>query len=248
MQVVILAGGLGKRLKPLTEKVPKPMISINGRPFLEHQLKLLKKFNLTRVILCLGHRAGVVESYFGSGSQWGFDIKYSIEEKLLGTGGALKRAEEYLEDSFLLLNGDTYLPIDYTRLISCFRETNRIGLIVVYDNQKKIAPNNIALDKSNMVIRYNKDASDFVGELYYSSASLVDEANEVQGMSYVDAGALVLKKKVLDLIPEDRVVSLEEEIFPELIRLRELGAYPTKQRYYDIGTPERLLLIKEVLK
>lgn len=228
MQVVILAGGLGKRLKPLTERVPKPMISINSRPFLEHQLKLLKKFNLTRVVLCLGHRAEAVESYFGSGSKWGFDIKYSLEEKLLGTGGALKRAEEYLEDSFLLLNGDTYLPIDYTHLISCFREMNRMGLIVVYDNREKIVPNNIALDKSNMVIRYDK--------------------RKEGGLSYVDAGVVVLKKEVLKLIPKNRVVSLEEEIFPELIRLRELWAYPTKERYYDIGTPERLLLIKEVLK
>ena len=228
MQVVILAGGLGKRLKPLTERVPKPMISINGRPFLEHQLKLLKKFNLTRGVLCLGHRAEVVESYFGSGSKWGFDIKYSIEEQLLGTGGALKRAEEYLEDSFLLLNGDTYLPIDYTHLISRFREMNRMGLMVVYGNQEKIAPNNIALDRSNMVICYDK--------------------RKEEGLSYIDAGVMVLKKEVLELIPKNRVVSLEEEIFPELIRLKELWAYPTKQRYHDIGTPERLSLIREVLR
>ena len=117
MQVVILAGGLGKRLRPVTEQIPKVMVTVNGKPFLQHVLELLKSQEITDIVLCIGYLGEQVKACFGKGESLGLVIKYSEEKgKLLGTGGALKQTQDLLEDYFLVLNGDTYLPIDYNEL------------------------------------------------------------------------------------------------------------------------------------
>lgn len=229
MQTVILAGGLGTRLRPLTEKIPKPMILVKDKPFLEHQLILLKKFDLKKIILCLSYLSNTIQDYFGDGSRWGLNIRYSIEEKPLGTGGALKKAEKYLQDHFLALNGDSYLPFDYHRFTFYFRDIKSLGLLAVYHNRKRIAPSNIALNHRSMVSEYNK-------------------REEKQSMHYIDAGVMIFQKRMLELIPPDKVVSLEEDIFPELIEMGELQAYPTEERYYDIGAFHRLKEIEEILE
>src|SRR3989338_4163835 len=113
MQAVVLCGGLGTRLRPLTEKVPKPMVELNGKPFLEHLVLFLKKQGFSEFLFLSSYHHEKIESHFGNGKKFGVNIAYSVEEKLLGTGGALLNAEQKLGEEFLLVNGDTFLPINF---------------------------------------------------------------------------------------------------------------------------------------
>jgi len=222
MQAVILAGGLGTRLRPLTHQIPKVMVLIKEKPFLEYILELLKRNNLKKIVLCAGYLGEKIENYFGNGKKWGMDIKYSFEKEkgLLGTGGALKNAELLLENEFIVLYGDTFLNINYQDLISYFYKQGKLGVMAAFTNQSKTMLNNIEVNKKNEIINYDKKKE--------------EKAN------CVDAGVLVFKKDILKLIPSNKKVSLEEEIFPILIQKKEMSAYSTNQRFYDIGTFEQL--------
>ncbi len=227
MQAVILTGGKGTRLRPLTYEIPKSMIPIHGRPFLEHLLELVKSFGINEVLLLIGYLGEHIEKHFGDGSKFGLKVEYSHEQTLLGTGGALKNARCKLTEEFLLLNGDTFLPIDYRELIELFHRYDIIGTVTVFNDPKGIIANNIAVGESNLVIDYSKKDS--------------------VGMTHVDAGVVVLKKGVLDIIAEVQVCSLEKEVFHKLIRMKQLSAFVTNQRFYDMGSLEGLRLLKEVL-
>ncbi len=228
MQTVILAGGKGTRLKPLTYQIPKSLVPIHGKPFLHYQLEFIKSFNLNNVLLLVSYLGDQIEDYFGDGSRFGLKIEYSYEEIPLGTGGALKNAGDKLSDEFLLLNGDTYLPIDYDAFIKYFKEFDKIGTITAYDNPEEIVPNNIAVGISNLVVNYNKKDS--------------------RGMTHVDAGVMVFKKELLNFIPEGQTSSLEENTFNELIKRKELAAFVINQRFYDMGNFKELEVIKGVLR
>jgi len=227
MQSVILAGGIGTRLRPLTEKIPKPMVVVGGKPFLQYQLELLKSFGLKKILLLVSYLGNQIEDFFGNGSKFGMEIEYCYEETPLGTGGALKHAEYMLDDEFLLLNGDTYLPIDYRILIETYYNHRPVGLITAYDNNERIVPNNLAVDESNVVTNYNK--------------------RNMEGMTHVDAGVLILRKEVVELIPAGKVCSLEEEIFSKLIERNNLMAFPTSKRFYDIGTFNEIEVFRSML-
>lgn len=231
MQAVILAGGLGTRLRPLTEEIPKVMVSVNGKPFLLYLLKLLRSQGISDVVLCIGYRAQQVKDYFGNGESLEVNIRYSEEkEELLGTAGALKQAQSLLGDYFLAINGDTYIPIDYREVEKSFLRRAQKALMVVYDNQEDTgAKNNVVLGDNLMVKRYDKESPD-------------------TSLEYVEAGVLALRKEVLDLIKEGDSISLEEGLYPGLIQQRELAAYVTNQRFYDIGLPEQRRILEEFLK
>lgn len=228
MQSVIVAGGLGTRLRPITYEVPKSMVRVNGKPFLEHQIQRLESGGIKTLLLCIGYLGEQIREYFGDGSRFGVNIKYSVEEKPLGTGGALKNAEKELEKEFILLNGDTVTQVDYKKLMEIHKSSGKTGLVLLYDNSERIAANNISLGKDGLVTAYSKKSS--------------------IGMTHVDAGVYVFNKKVLSLIPKNRKVSLEAEIFPKLIKQKELLGCKTKQRFYDMGTPERLKKMEEILR
>ena len=227
MQVVILAGGLGTRLRPLTHTVPKPMVLINGKPFLEYQLEMLKKNGFKDFILCTGYLGEKIEEYFGNGEKIGIHIKYSKESEPLGTGGALKNAQKLLEDEFTVIYGDSFLPMDYKSLIADFNKSKKLAMPVVFKNNPKIVLNNIEVSKTGEVLRY-------------------DKRNEGQS-NYVEAGVHVFKKGVLNFVPENSVFSLEEELLPVLIKKGELNAHITNKRFYDIGTFERLEIFTKVV-
>lgn len=230
MQAVILAGGLGTRLWPITKDVPKPMVPVRGVPYLEHQLRYLARQGVRSIVLLTGYLGEQVEAYFGDGSGLGMSIRYSREPQPLGTGGALKLAAELLAPSFLLIYGDSFLPMDYGAAMTRLELPGAVGLVVVYDNRlaDTSVRNNIAIDGGGLVTRYEKDAAD------------------KKGLDFVEAGVLAFRREVTSLIGNG-AVSLEKEIFPELIRLRQLVAYVTSQRFYDIGTPERLAAFERYL-
>ena len=231
MQAVVLAGGLGTRLWPITKQIPKPMAPVNGIPYLEYQLRLLAAQGFGSALILTGYLGEQIEGYFQDGSALGLPLQYSREPAPLGTGGALRHAGGLLEDRFVLIYGDSFLPIDYRPLFPRLEEPGTSGVVVVYDNRVEDTSvrNNIALDDKNCVTVYSKDSDEWTR------------------LSYVEAGVLAFRRSILELIPPG-VVSLEKEIFPVLIKSRALAGYPTRQRFYDIGTPERLARFEAYLK
>ena len=230
MQSVILAGGLGTRLGEITKRIPKPMVPIAGTPYLEHQLRALKDQGFTDIVLLTGYLGEQIEEYFGSGERLGLSVRYSREVSPLGTAGALRRAADLLADQFLLIYGDSYLPIEYARVLEQLERSRAVGLVVAYDNRlgDTSVRNNLQIGDDGYVLRYSKDSP------------------EEEGLHYVEAGVLAFRRTVLDLIPPDGQVSLENEVFPRLISRRDLIAWVTSQRFYDIGTPDRLKVINEL--
>ena len=230
MQAVILAGGLGTRLRPITYTIPKAMVPIGDRPFLEHQIELLKKHRIKHFLLLTGYHGAHIRSHFKNGSAYGVKISYSHEETPQGTGGALKKAYNQLENRFILLYGDSYLPIDYGALIRYADNHNRKGVVVAYNNETDTrVTNNLCVGENGIVLRYEKDSAR-------------------KDLNYVESGVLILRKEVVGMIPSDQQSSLEGKIFPQLILQGELIAYITKERFYDIGTPEGLLPATQYLK
>lgn len=229
MQVVILAGGLGTRLGPLTRTTPKPMVPVKGVPYLEHQLRLLGRQGLTDIVLLTGYLGEQIEEYFGDGDRMGLRLRYSREFEPLGTGGALRQARPLLEEAFLVIYGDSYLRIDYAAVGALLSRAPAV-MAVHRDplGETSVRPN-VALDYDGALLRYDKRAADGAG------------------LEYIEAGVLALRRSVLDLIPPTGAVSLEERIFPVLIRHRQLWGFPTSQRFYDIGTPQRLQAIEAYL-
>lgn len=227
MQVVILAGGKGTRLNPLTKNIPKSMLQIHGKPFLEYQINSFKQQQIKDIVLCIGYLGKQIKDHFQDGAKLGVRISYSEEkERLLGTAGAIKNAQALLEKKFLLTYGDTYLLWDYSRVINYFKSFNKLALMVVYKNTYRHYKNNVIL-KDNLVTVYNKN-------------------KELPKMAYIDWGLSVLKNDVLSLIPDGQTVSLEE-FYQELIRRKELLAFETKQRFYEIGSFKGLAEFKDLV-
>ena len=226
MQTVILAGGQGTRLFPITDEMPKPMVPIKDKPFLEYLLLLLKRNSLRRILLCVGYLGSKIEAYFGDGRRLGMEIKYSYEKELLGTGGALKLAGDLIEEKILLLYGDSYLDIDYGDFIKFFENQKTIGSIVIYNNAMgdTNVKNNIAVE-GNLITKYDKNKKD-------------------SSLKYVEAGVSIFKKELLNLIQKNRFVSLENDILPILIKNKELTGYKSKTRFCDIGTLDSLNYFK----
>ena len=219
-QAVILAGGLGTRLLPITRTVPKAMIPIRGRPFLEYQLALLKSRGVTDIILCIGHLGDVLASHFGDGSRLGLSIRYGREgDRLLGTAGALKNVERLLNEIFFVTYGDGYLAMDYQGAMTYFRRHRRLGLMAVYKNRDRYDRSNIVVD-GRFVAGYNKRL-------------------RVPGMAYIDFGVSIFRREALRQIPPGVAFSLES-LYTSLIGQRQLLAYEVRRRFYEVGSPRGL--------
>jgi NDP-sugar pyrophosphorylase family protein len=232
LQAVILAGGLGVRLRPLTLAVPKPMAPVAGKPYLEHQLALLSRQGIGDIVILTGYLGDQIERHFGDGSRLGLTVRYSREELPLGTGGAILRARPLLAEEFLVIYGDSYLPIDYAEVLGRLADRKADGVLVVYDNRHgdTAVRNNVALGAGGLVERYAKDVPG------------------TAGLTHVDAGVAALRRAALDLWDgAAERWSIEAELYTRLISRRRLLAYETRQRFYDIGTPERLKLIEGFL-
>jgi MurNAc alpha-1-phosphate uridylyltransferase len=218
--MVILAGGLGTRLRPLTSQVPKALIPIGGKPFLHHQIDLLKRQGIRDIVLCVGHLREQVQDYFGDGRWLGMRIRYSEEEDhLLGTAGAIKNAESLLGDDFFLMYGDSYLMIDYREVMRYFRRFDRLGLMVVWKNVDRFERSNVMVE-GNLVTAYNKD-------------------QQSPGMVYINYCLSVLRKEAFVFIPAGRPFS-QEEFYQTLIDQGQLLAFEVEQRFYEIGSPRGL--------
>ena len=215
IQVAILAGGLATRLGELTRNRPKSLVEILHKPFLTYQLELLKQQGVTDVVLCIGHLGTQIKEAFGDGSKYGLHIDYSVEDRPLGTAGALKNAESLLHDVFVVMYGDSYLFMDLQKILPYFLARNKLGLNTVYLNHDSYDQSNMVVS-GNMVVKYSK----------------VEKSKD---MVYIDYGATVLKKEALQLIPDNRPYPLED-LFASLISMEQFLAYEVKERFYEIGS------------
>ena len=226
--VAILAGGLATRLRPITEKIPKSLVQVAGKPFLTHQLELLQSRGIRRAVLCLGHLGEMIQSEFGDGSAFGVRLDYSFDgPKLLGTGGALKRALPLLGDEFFVLYGDSYLPIEYRPVAAFFRHSGRPGLMTVYRNEGRY-------DTSNVVFRD--------GEI-----TVYDKKNRRPEMQHIDYGLSLFKAAAFASYSADRPFDLAE-VMGKLVREKQLAGYEVRERFYEMGSPAGLAELEALLK
>jgi N-acetyl-alpha-D-muramate 1-phosphate uridylyltransferase len=216
LQAVILAGGLGTRLKPITDSLPKALTPVLGRPFIDYQVELLKKSGVRDFVICIGYLGEKIEGHLGDGSRLGVKVEYSRDgPELLGPSGALKRAERLLGDSFFVTYGDAYLRAPYGRIMEALLDSDRLGLMVVFRNDGRYGKSDVVVE-SGMVVRYDKKKS-------------------FDGMHWINFGVSALRKDALRAIPEGRVCG-EEEFYGTLIKERQLKAFQVEDRFYEIGT------------
>jgi len=227
-QAVILAGGIGTRLRPLTNNLPKPMIPINRKPFLEYLIDLLKENGIEEVVLLLGYLPEKIKKYFGNGSKFGINIKYSIGDVSFETGKRIKNAKELLDDNFLLMYCDNYWPLDLKKLVKYHDEHNVLTTVTIYTNKDNFTKSNMRIDNQGYGILY-------------------DKSRKEKNLSGVDIGFFIINKKVLELMPNTNF-SFEKEILPKLIKEKQLAGYLTDHKYYSIGKIERLPITEQFLK
>ncbi len=226
--VAILAGGLAKRLRPLTEALPKALIAVAGEPFLAHQLRLLQSRGIRRVILCLGYLGEMIEAQFGDGARYGMKIEYSFDgSQLLGTGGALKRALPILNGQFFVLYGDSYLPIDYGSVARAFRHSGKPALMTIFKNKDRWDFSNVSFDGEE-IRRY-------------------DKRNRTEDMRYIDYGLGVFRTEALASWPNDKPFDLAD-VYRDLIAKKQLAGFEVKQRFYEIGSSEGLAELDSLLR
>ncbi|HEY1786892.1 MAG TPA: nucleotidyltransferase family protein [Verrucomicrobiae bacterium] len=225
--VAILAGGLATRLRPITEKIPKSLVPIAGKPFLAHQLELLHSRGIRRAVLCVGHLGEMIERDFGSGSNYGMELKYSFDgPKLLGTGGAIKQALPMLGSEFFVLYGDSYLPVDCAPIAQSFHQSGKPALMTVFQNEGKF-------DTSNVVFAD--------GEI-----KVYDKKLKLPEMRYIDYGLSLFKSSVFDSYAADQTFDLAE-VMTKLVREKQLAGYEVRERFYEIGSPSGLDELETIL-
>ena len=227
MPVAILAGGLATRLRPLTEKIPKVLLEVAGRPFLEHQIEYLRTQKIRRVVLCVGFLGDMIRERYGTGAALGVELQYSFDGSvLLGTGGAIRQALPALSDSFFVLYGDSYLLIDYADVAKSFAHSGRRALMTVFPNQDR-------WDTSNVWFEH--------GEI-----KKYDKKNRLPEMRHIDYGLSLFSSSVFTEYPAGAVLDLSD-IQRDLARRGELAGYLAPIRFYEIGSPSGLRELDSVL-
>ena len=226
--VAILAGGLATRLRPITEKIPKSLVLVAGKPFLAHQLELLHARGIRHAVLCIGYLGEMIQREFGNGSTYGIRLDYSFDgPKPLGTGGAIKRALPLLGDEFFVLYGDSYLPVEYRPIAEFFQHSGKLGCMTVYRNEGRY-------DTSNVVFRD--------GEI-----AVYDKKNRPPEMRHIDYGLSLFKAAVFNSYSADQPFDLAE-VMSKLVRQKQLAGFEVRERFYEMGSPAGLSELETLLK
>ena len=226
--VAILAGGLAKRLRPITETIPKSLVTIAGMPFIAQQLRLLHSAGLRRIIVCAGYLGEMIEAEIGDGAGFDLRINYSFDgPRLLGTGGALKRALPLLGRRFFILYGDSYLPIDYRKAAIAFTAGDKAGLMTVYRNQGRWDTSNVQFE-AGQILRY-------------------DKKRRTSEMHHIDYGLGILRAESLVSWPENEPFDLAD-VYCHLLSENQLSGYEVEERFYEIGSPEGLVELDAFLR
>jgi NDP-sugar pyrophosphorylase family protein len=214
--VAILAGGLATRLRPVTEKIPKALVEVNGEPFLAHQLRLLAANGVRSVTLCLGHLGEMVREYAGDGRRFGVELSYSFDgPELRGTAGAVAQALPLLGSRFFVLYGDSYLPCDYATVERAFVESGRSALMTVFENHGQWDTSNVEF-AAGRIVEYSKK-------------------NRTPRMRHIDYGLGAFRAEVFEAVPASGAHDLAE-LYRDVLARGELAGFEVGQRFYEIGS------------
>jgi NDP-sugar pyrophosphorylase family protein len=226
--LALLAGGLAKRLRPLSERIAKGMIEVAGEPFIAHQLRLLRRESITHVVLCVGHLGQQFEDFVGDGSQYGLSVEYCYDgDTLLGTGGALRRALGQLGAEFLVMYGDSWLDASFAPVVEAFRSCGKSALMTVYGNFDRWDRSNVWFE-GGRILAYDKE-------------------KRLPQMRHIDWGLSMTKADVLAAGPTDQPIDLAT-IYSALAQKDELSGYEMSTRFYEIGSLEGLHETDELLR
>ena len=219
LQTAILLGGLGSRVASISKKKPKALVDINGKPFIDWQLNYLKKQGFKNIIMCVGHMSKQIIDFVGNGERYNLKIEYSDDgEKLLGTGGSIKKALPLLNQSFFILYGDSFLPINYIDVEKIFLKKQNLALMTIIKNSNKWDKSNVHLDGSK--VNYNKKYPNI-------------------HMKHIDYGLSVVNASVFDNYKEIDKFDLSD-VFYTLSKDNLLRVHEIKKRFYEIGSVKGL--------
>lgn len=218
--LVILAGGVATRLRPLTETIPKALLDVNGEPFIAHQLRLLRANDIERVIVCAGYLGEMIQDHVGDGARFGLQVAFSFDKPtLLGTAGAVKKALPLLGDAFFVLYGDTYLPCEYRAVQASFEAGGRLALMTVFRNENHWDKSNVEL-KDGRIVCY-------------------DKRHPTRQMRHIDYGLGVFSRAAFERVPSEQPYDLAT-LYQALLEQGQLAAHEVAQRFYEIGSYEGL--------
>lgn len=228
LPVVILAGGLATRLYPVTKTIPKSLVPVAGRPFIDHQLALLRENGVAQVLVCIGNFGERIAAHVGDGSRYGLDVQFSSDgDRLLGTGGAIKKACPRLPEEFMVLYGDSFLDTDMRAVEERFFSAGLPVLMTVYRNEGRFDTSNI-ITRDGRIARYDKKDRD-------------------PAMEYIDYGLIVTRRSVFDPYPADEPFDLAE-VLSRLAGDGSVAAFEVGQRFYEIGSPRGIEETEEYIR
>jgi histidinol-phosphate phosphatase family protein len=226
VQAVILAGGLGTRLKAITDLRPKPLIEFYGKAFLLYIIEHLKSQGFSQVLLLLGYLPEMFQEYLGNGRKFGVDIEYSITSESDDTGRRIKLAEPLIDDQFFLMYCDNYWPFSFERLWGHYQRSGVAAQLSVYSNKDGYTRNNVQV-RDRIICEY-------------------DKTRKAAGLNGVEIGFGIFPKTVLDLLGDDNSL-FETKVYPPLIKEKQLAGFVTDHRYYSVGSFERLSITRDFL-
>jgi NDP-sugar pyrophosphorylase family protein len=212
----------------MTEQIPKSLLEVAGRPFAEHQIELLQRHGLTNIVWCVGYLGEQIRDALGSGRRWGLQLQYAFDgQRLLGTGGALRRALPLLGEAFLVLYGDSYLECDYGAIEQAFMNSGQPGLMTVVRNDNAWDRSNVEFT-NGQIVRY-------------------DKRTQTSEMHHIDYGLGALRAAAFDAYPLDQPLDLET-VYQDLLAAEQLIGYEVSGRFYEIGSPRGLEETRQYLE
>ncbi len=219
----ILAGGEGTRLRPVTYEIAKPLLPVKGKPLLQWNIELCERVGVKEIVLAVGYKHEQIEERFGNGEKLGVQLHYNVEDKFLGTAGALKFAEDFFkgEEKFIMMNGDECKDVDFAALDKVLERNDAIAAIALTSIEYTAAGGVVKLDGEKIV---NFDEK---------------PKGERKGRKLINAGAYVLSPRILDYIPAGKMVSIEKEVFPQMVEEGKAFGIECVPQFYQTDTFER---------
>lgn len=232
MKAVIMAGGKGTRLQSVAKDIPKPMLPILDKPILEYQIESVKKSGIQDIIIIVGHLGQVIQDHFRDGAEYGVNITYIVEDKPLGTAGALYYLKDRVKDDFILIFGDLILDVDWNRFLSFHREKGAKITLYGHPNSHPYDSDVIVIDRDSKVVRI--ESKNVERDFYYHN--------------FVNAGIYCINHRLLDALMAPEKIDLEKKIIAEQIFRGTVYAYKSTEYVKDMGTPDRLNAVTEDMK
>jgi len=230
MKALIICGGKGTRVQQINKEIPKAMFPIAGKPILQHQIEWLKKYGINEIVFCIGYLGDQIIDFFGDGSKFGIVAEYSKETEPLGTGGAIKNAQEFVDDTFLVVFGDLMIDMNLENLLTFHKKHSGLATIVVHKTDHPWDSDLIKLDNNGKIVEIIKKPGKM--ERYPSEIS--------------KTSIYVLEKDVMEMIHGK--CDFEQEILPKIVNLGKAFGYYTEEFIKDMGTPERYEKIKKMFE